>query len=280
MDSSFSADGFRANDDTQRFIESYVQTEFDNNVDTKPNYVAKVDTSILGAPVSNYIHGKTDLLNVYIDSLFEAVEHEFNKYKNIKSKSKNNNVSVALVYEVLTKVGKKPVSSICMHQFLLVLTHQDSHNENNNYTNLLGLSINIGKTLVQRYLSEINTVEEGVEKPSYSRFYETWKSNNKAYGELLEEDDTFYSTLGCKIIEVLEFSDMLKKLLVRTEQKKQHHELVISDEDLMSKIENHKIYTVPAKLPMIVKPKPYSIGKDGGYLLNDVDYHETLKFCC
>lgn len=96
------------------------------------------------------------------------------------------------------------------------------------------------------------------------------------YGELVDSDDTYISSLGCKLIEVLEFSDMLKKLLVRTEQKKQHQELVISDEDLMSKVGNHRIYTVPTKLPMIVKPKPYSTINDGGYLLNDLYYHENL----
>ena len=96
------------------------------------------------------------------------------------------------------------------------------------------------------------------------------------YNALIDNNDTFYSTLGCKIIEILEFSDMLTKLLVRTEQNKQHHELVISDEGLMSKKESHRVYTIPTKLPMIVKPKPYSIGCVGGYLLNDVEYHEDL----
>ena len=57
---------------------------------------------------------------------------------------------------------------------------------------------------------------------------------------------------------------MLNKVLVSTEQKKQHQELVISDENLLSKIENYKIYIVPTKLPMIVNTKPYSIHSDGG----------------
>lgn len=65
---------------------------------------------------------------------------------------------------------------------------------------------------------------------------------------------------------------MLNKLLVRTEQKEQHQELVISDEDLMSNIENHRIYTVPTKLPMIVKPNTYNTNSVGGYLLNDINY--------
>lgn len=38
----------------------------------------------------------------------------------------------------------------------------------------------------------------------------------------------------------------------------------------------HKIYTVPNKLPMIVKPKPYSANTSGGYLLNDIQFNEDI----
>lgn len=100
------------------------------------------------------------------------------------------------------------------------------------------------------------------------------------YADLLDSNDTFNSNLGCKLIEVLEFADMVKKILVTTAQTQRHQELVISDQDLISKVGNHRILAVPTKLPMIVKPRPYDIvdkkNIDGGYLLNDVYYHEGL----
>jgi hypothetical protein len=79
LESSFAAplNGFRSNEDTQRFIETFVYNEFDNNVKEKTNYVANIDTSILGATVSNYVSGKLKTLNNYIDSLFEVAEHDF-----------------------------------------------------------------------------------------------------------------------------------------------------------------------------------------------------------
>lgn len=69
---------------------------------------------------------------------------------------------------------------------------------------------------------------------------------------------------------------MLKTSLIRIAQDNQHQELVIFDDSLKSQISNRKIYAIPAKLPMIVKPKPHSTSNSGGYLLNDVNCHENL----
>lgn len=242
------------------------QEKFYNNKPIKPNIIASVDTSIVGGSVSDYVNGKVSMLNTYIDSLLKVVKQDvdYNKYR-----SEVNYNTAPLTHEVLSKVGKNYIFSICVHHFLIILTHQHTENENYNYTNLLSISIKIGKKLFQKYLVDLNTKsvnkDEASARPSYSSFLSTWKSNNEMYAKLVDNnDDTFYFLLGCKIIEILEFSEMLKKLLVRTEQTKQHQELVVSDEDLLSKIEKHGIYTVATKLPMIVKPKPYSFNSDGG----------------
>lgn len=164
-----------------------------------------------------------------------------------------------------------------MHHFLIIFTHQ--HTDNDRYTNLLALSIKIGKLIVQKYLVELNGDKSDV-KVSYSTFLATWKKDNEIYADLLDSNDTFNSSLGCKLIEVLEFSDMVKKHLVTTAYAKRHQELVVSDQALMSKLGNHSLLAVPTKLPMIVKPRPYGIESEGnvvgGYLLNDVYYHEGL----
>lgn len=84
-------------------------------------------------------------------------------------------------------------------------------------------------------------------------------------------DDAFYSSLGCKLIEILEYCEMVNKVLVRVHYKNQHPKLGISDQSLMYKVASYKVFTVSANLPRIVKPKPYSMVHNGGYLLNDVD---------
>lgn len=102
------------------------------------------------------------------------------------------------------------------------------------------------------------------------------RGERKKMNTLIESDDSFYSILGCRIIEILEECDMLKKVLIRTEKTKQHYILTISDKSILSAMGKHKIYTVPNKLPMIVKPKPYSANTSGGYLLNDIQFNEDI----
>ena len=164
LDSSLAVNGFVVNESSQRFIESFVYNEFESNTTKRPNYIASIDTNILGSTVSNYINSKLDMLNTYIDSLFEVSK------QNAEKKTKSNNINASFTYEVLNKVGKQFVLSICIHHFLIILTHQDTQHEEYNYTNLLGISISIGKKLVQKYLFEINTVNKGEIKPSYSSF--------------------------------------------------------------------------------------------------------------
>lgn len=164
MDSSFTTNGFIANNDTQRFIESFVYNEFSSSVVVKPNYVAHVDTNILGVTVSSYINSKVDILNTYVDSLFEVTKQD-------AIKSNSNKITACLTYEILCKIGKPFILSICIHHFLIILTYQ--HTENDNYTNLLAISIKIGKLLVQKYLVELNTINKSDIRPSYSSFLTT-----------------------------------------------------------------------------------------------------------
>lgn len=89
-------------------------------------------------------------------------------------------------------------------------------------------------------------------------------------------DDSFYLNMGIKIIEVLQYADMVKSELVRTANDRQVQLLAIADKSLLSKLSDHKIYTIPTKLPMIVKPKPHGVDSEGGYLLNGDMFSEGL----
>lgn len=92
----------------------------------------------------------------------------------------------------------------------------------------------------------------------------------------MDEDDSFYSSLGCKLVDILEACDMLNRVSIRSSTTKQYIELKISDRNLLSKLQNRQIYTIPTKLPIIVKPKPFDSESLGGFLLNDVDYQENM----
>jgi DNA-directed RNA polymerase len=92
------------------------------------------------------------------------------------------------------------------------------------------------------------------------------KSNKEI--ESLFDNNLFASLLGCKIIDILETCDIINKQLNRESYTKTHYDLKISDEKMLALAVKHKVYVLPQKLPMIVKPNSYSKYRNGGYLLN------------
>ena len=67
---------------------------------------------------------------------------------------------------------------------------------------------------------------------------------------------------------------MKKVLTQQSVDKKKYIVRVVENNYLSYKKES--ILTLPTKLPIIVKPKPYTKDKVGGYLLNDVKFSENL----
>jgi DNA-directed RNA polymerase len=63
------------------------------------------------------------------------------------------------------------------------------------------------------------------------------------------------------------------KLIIKSKNEKYY---ILAVDESLCQIGEKSIIDFPLKLPMIVKPKHYSKGKLGGYLLNDVRYKENL----
>jgi DNA-directed RNA polymerase len=63
------------------------------------------------------------------------------------------------------------------------------------------------------------------------------------------------------------------ELVIRSKDEKFY--ILIVDSKLLN-FNDKSMIDFPLKLPMLVKPKEYSKTKVGGYLLNDVNYHEEL----
>lgn len=68
----------------------------------------------------------------------------------------------------------------------------------------------------------------------------------------------------------------IKKKLIRVSKTNQHYDLVVYDDKLKYNLNKQKMYAIPTRLPMIVKPKDYGVDLLRGYLLNDVDFKEEL----
>ena len=124
LDTKYTIEGFISNEETLRFIEQFVSNEY-AGVESTKNYVASVDTSILGKSVSDYVNGKLEMLNKYIDTLFLVSKQNATNKKNI---------SADFLCDVLNRVGKDFILSICIHHFLVTLTHQDTDTKYSNCT--------------------------------------------------------------------------------------------------------------------------------------------------
>ena len=138
---------------------------------TNRNYVAYLDTSILGGTVSKYVLDKIDILTIYIDKLFKSIED--------KSSKKTLNYALldltdAFTCEVLNTVSRQAVLNSCLHHFLVIFTYRDTKDdEYSTHTNLLKVYINIAKGLFQRYIIQKNVISKDGVKPSYSSFLKT-----------------------------------------------------------------------------------------------------------
>ena len=114
---------------------------------------------------------------------------------------------------------------------------------------------------------------------SYRESVDKWRKDNPEFSYILDNrDDSFYSKLGAKILDILEHSDLTTMVLVGIEGKKFNffYSLKVINQELMSHKVKNSVMSMPSKLPMICPPKPYSDDKLGGYLLNDDKYAKSL----
>ena len=163
--------------------------------------------------------------------------------------------------------------NLCLVHFLLVYTYQNSDNDKN--YNLLGVSINIGNKILNKYFNVLRQeyIEKSSNEISYLEWVEKWKLENTEYNDIL--DDSLRSALGCKVIDILCYSEMLKKVLTVISAKQKQYVLEIVESKIL--VNNKRnIINLPTKLPMIVPPKPYSKNVLGGYLLNNEKFSEPL----
>ncbi len=280
--------GFISNNDTQKSIESLILDEFEMfDRINGPTYVSDINTELLSYDLNKYVIDKTDLINFYILKL-----------KASYTENKITRVEQIFIGDVINTVHEQYILNLALTQFLRVYTYQNT--DDDKYYNLINVSIDIGKKLTNNYLNKlrykfIDEIESRIEKKksceyieireqndfierkrsiSYSLWVDMWKYKNPRYKDIIEKDDSFYSELGCKIIDILDNSDMLKKVLIKSSRSviKNHYILQRVDQRLLPIKDKHTIMSLPTKLPMVVKPKPFSDKQYGGYILNDVNY--------
>lgn len=220
-------------------------------------------------PILNkYILDKKSLLDLYIGKLTGNIKEE------IKVSYNNTKYDKVLINNIITTIEPDYIYNLCLHHFLIIYTYENTEEVKN--TLLVPVSVTIGKKLVLKYFNTLREIENKagkvVEKLGYLDWVNKWKGDNPQLANVI--DDNLHSSLGCKVIEVLENCDMIKKVL-KYDRKQSQYSLKIIENKILPK-DNKTVLSIPTKLPMICPPKPYTSSKVGGYLLNDVKFRNEL----
>ncbi len=95
-------------------------------------------------------------------------------------------------------------------------------------------------------------------------------SNSTSFSEIL---DSLRAESGCKIIDILDNCDMLKKVLTKPSQYLNIYILEVIDKSFGLNI-YERILALPYNLPIMVKPSSKNVL--AGYLVNDDKFSENL----
>ncbi len=254
--------GYLNNTNTQLDIENFIFSEFQDNKLTQSTIIGNVDRKLLGGDLYDYLESKDNELDQYINYLSKST-------RNVKGEEKE------LMDLVIKTVGKTYINHVLKHQFLTILSFRES--DYDDYINLLTITIGLGRKLINKFNFKlvINEKASSEEKLQYADILEKWRRNNPTKAVILK-DDTFIAKLGGKMVDILEASGMLKRVLNVESRTERHYVLDVDDSKLLNKLGKRKVFIVPSKLPMIVKPKEYSDKELGGYLLNNEKYIENI----
>lgn len=201
----------------QKRIEMIIINQYDvfysNN---KQNYAGAVYSEIMVPSFIKYIIGKEDLVKLYIKRLKDS-------YKSKKTIRKDQ----LFIADILSVVDNDFIVNLCLSQYLLIYTYQNSDNDKN--YNLIRVSISIGSKLLNRYFNILknNYNEKNHSQISYSDWVEKWEKESEFYDIL---NDTLRTELGCKIIDLLDNCDMIKKELTKPTRDRNQYILKVTED--------------------------------------------------
>lgn len=210
---------FINNEDTQKSIERLILDEFELfSSNNKGYYISGIiNTDLLGPLLSKYIIGKLDYLKKYTNNL---------KNINLRSNTRKDKI---FMNNILYIVNIDFLINLCLTHFILVYIYQNT--DHDKYYTLAKVTVSIGKKIVNKYFNELRNkyIKEIKEKEKYneplsfSLWLEIWDKENPELNYMLS--DSFYSELGCKIIKVLDSSEMIKRVLVTHNAKQKQYVL-------------------------------------------------------
>lgn len=244
--------------DTQLFIERSISDMFSSDIQNSSQFVAGVNLDKVSSPVVRYLIDQNSTVEFYIGKLLASLAE-------VRIEES------MLMLDILHSLDLDFIRGYCYYIFLICLTcrHTD---DDDKLVNLIKIAVKIGKEFARKHFLTCFELEfKGVDfdkRPRYSIWFNENIKVNPKY-TVLFFDDRFYSVFGAKLVEILEYSHLLRRILIKPKYNESYFVLDIYDTNLLNVIGKHKVLVLPTKLPMVVKPRPYSPDSLGGYLVND-----------
>lgn len=256
------------NPESQLIIENIIFDEYEDlfSRNTTKYIVGGINTDILGPMLSKYLMDKELVLNKYIDNLLTQQAQVLTKIDKLSDKNKFESILIA---KVIISIGKKFIHNLCLYHFLVVYSYQNTQSDKN-YASV-AVSIKMAKKMFNKYINILKDdyIQESKNPISFTFFHDKWKNENPKLALIV--DDNFYVKMGCKLIDILLYSDILSMTLVSSIDKEHPYQaLQVKDKTITSTGSKQAVINLPLKLPMICPPKYYGDNVLGGYLLNDV----------
>lgn len=290
--------GYKSDEETQLFIENLCFDQFELLGDKNTYQIVEGYEHNSNKKINEYLFSKWDTLSSYIDKLKDIsnVYHD-EKPKDDPNRSARTQEVIDkqfLTADLLKTLGTKSLTGGCIYIFYACLTYwesaynknEDDDNINTENLTLLPMAIKLGKELINKFLYKkyvIQTTGNNINKDEVSNndiilSFKDWKENYlKKDANKYLVDDTYIAELGCRLLDVLEWTELVRKELLTINYKEKIYVLKLVDENIVEDFNcKRKMHLLPFKLPMVVPPKEYSNNKLGGYLLNNIKFVEPL----
>ena len=206
---------FTNSETSQRLIENIIFDEYESlfSGNTNTFMTGGIKPEILGPRLKNYLDSKRATLHRYINNIIDI-------QKDILVDSKmSKRLDAILMAKIIISLDLSELHNLCLSQFLLVYTYQDSE-EVKQFASV-PVSVKLGKRMFSIYINNLKNqyVKDTKEHITYTLWLEMWKENNpQLYSQL---DDGLHAQLGCKILDILMHSELLDQVLIKTADKEE-----------------------------------------------------------
>ena len=282
----FSSESYKRKEWKQNILFEGVKNIIDNNPNNKDTQI-KIEKLLLSLSK----HDENNGLNTYEiigrlnknlkEVLIKSSEDLFILINNFKRRKVDKIYNEESIKEldrphyymsiILNDVDTDFIISILLGKFLVLINNPKQ--EDNNCINIFG---DLGKQTVQNYFYALYLKEKRNKKLDSSNYFMSgWRKENKGIIDMYTNN--LEHKIGALLIDWMREIDLLEIDLIRSlEDSKQNINVLKPTKRIMPLIYKLKPLNLPQKLPMIVKPKPYTDTKLGGYILNDEMYTEPM----